>query len=406
MRILMLNNEFPPLGGGTGVVNYHLLEEMSVSGDLYIDLVVSSRTRSTYETEQFAPRITIHKVPVNNKNIHHSSNRELLTYTWKGILICRRLLKQHRYDLSFAFAGVPAGAISYALKLTNGLPYLVSLQGPDVPGFEARYNYLYPLLKPLLRCIWRNALVVTAISGKHQRLAYQTMPELEIPIIHNGVDTRIFHPAGERREAREINILCVGRLIERKGQHHLLQAFASLRAHCNYPITLTLVGTGDAGNLLYRPVNELGIADAVSFTGFVPRDEMPAIYRRADIFVLPSQNEGMSIALLEAMASGLPVVVTDTGGTAELVQENVNGHIVPWHNVQALTKALATLVRDEVTRSRMGRENRQIATQFSWSAMAQKYLELCVQITDRSTPASALAQRSHPGTTTRGPVLH
>src|SRR5438093_11864716 len=111
----MLDNEFPPLGGGTGVVNYHLLREMSAYDDLHVDLVTSSRTRSTYETEQFAPRIMIYKVPVNNKNVHHSSNQELLIYAWRGLLLSRSLLQQHRYDLSFAFAGVPAGAISYAL---------------------------------------------------------------------------------------------------------------------------------------------------------------------------------------------------------------------------------------------------------------------------------------------------
>src|SRR5206468_3399114 len=107
---------------------------------------------------------------------------------------------------------------------------------------------------------------------------------------------------------------------------------------------------------------------AVTFTGFASRDDMPAIYRQADIFVLPSQDEGMSIALLEAMASQLPVVVTDVGGTAELVQDGVNGHVVPWADVSVLTEALTKLVRDERVRRQMGKESLRVAKQFSWSA--------------------------------------
>jgi glycosyltransferase involved in cell wall biosynthesis len=122
------------------------------------------------------------------------------------------------------------------------------------------------------------------------------------------------------------------------------------------------------------------VAEEVTFAGFVPREEMPAVYRQADVFVLPSQNEGMSIALLEAMASGLPVVVTDTGGTAELVREGVNGHVVSWADVPALTEAMARLVHERETRQRMGRESRRIAKRFSWSAVTQEYLRLCAQI--------------------------
>jgi glycosyltransferase involved in cell wall biosynthesis len=382
MRILMLDNEFPPLGGGTGVVNYHLLAELAAHESIWVDLVTSSRSRRDYETESFADQITIYKVPVGNRNIHHSTNRELIRYSWRALHLTRKLLDRNSYELSFAFAGVPAGAISYALKAIAGLPYLVSLQGPDVPGFEARYNYLYPVLKPFLRRIWGNAAAVTAISQEHQRLANETMPQLEIPIIYNGVDLDAFQPADEPRQGPEVEILCVGRLIERKGQHLLLQAFSRLRRDSACPVSLKLVGTGDAEDSLRSLAADLDVADAVNFTGFVSRADMPNVYRQADIFALPSQNEGMSIALLEAMASGLPVVVTDTGGTLELVQQGTNGFVVSWADVSALTTVLARLVQDGQTRHQYGIESRRTAIRFAWSAAAKEYVELCAQIAD------------------------
>jgi phosphatidylinositol alpha-1,6-mannosyltransferase len=375
MRILMLDNEFPPLGGGTGVVNYHLLKELARYPEITVDLVTSSRTRECYERERFAERITIYKVPVDNRNIHHSTNVELLRYTWRGLALCRKLLRAAPYDLSFAFAGVPAGAMSYALRLRWGLPYIVSLQGPDVPGFEARYNYLYPALKPLLRRVWRDAHAVLAISREHRELARRTLPGLAIPIIYNGVETDVFAP---RREASAaLRLLCVGRLIERKGQQHLLRAFAQLCAR--FPgqgLQLSLVGTGDNEQPLRRLAAELGVAGRVDFTGFVDRDGMPAVYNRADIFVLPSESEGMSIALLEAMASGLPVVVTATGGTDELVTPELNGLVVPWADVGRLAEALARLVAQPELRAAMGERSRERARAFAWDEIARQYVEL------------------------------
>ena len=375
----MFDNEFPPLGGGTGVVNYYLLQEMARSQDVTVDLVTSSRSGTAYETERFADRITIYKVPVDNRNIHHASNLELLRYSWRGLRMARRLLKQHRYDVSFAFAGVPAGALSYVLSLTHGLPYVLSLQGPDVPGFEARYNYLYPVLTPLIKKIWRRASAVTAISAEQVLLAHRTIPDLPLVTIPNGVETKLFAPPSDEAK-RPFTIICVARLIERKGQHHLLRALAQVRVNCAHPVRLIFVGTGDAEAQLRELADSLQVADAVTFKGFVSREQMPPLYREADVFVLPSQQEGMSIALLEAMASGLPVIVTETGGTAELVTQGQNGEIVPWSDVPALTQALHNMLNTENARHQMGVESRRRALQFGWQVLAARYIELCERV--------------------------
>lgn len=386
MRVLMLDNEFPPLGGGTGVVNEHLLRGFARQADLTVDLVTSSRTADTFEVEQFAERITLYKVPVDNKNIHHSTNRELLRYVRRGLAACERLIRQHRYDVGFAFAGVPAGAMSWLMNLRHRIPYVVSLQGPDVPGFEARYNTLYPVLTPLLKQVWRRAAAVTAISAEHRALAHKTMPGLNIPVIYNGVDTQTFHPPAAA-PAGPLTFICVGRLIERKGQHHLLRAFAQLRAAIDRPTRLVLVGTGDFEPALRALAGELKLGDSVEFAGFKSREEMPAVYREAHVFVLASQSEGMSIALLEAMAAGLPVVVSDAGGTAELVDAR-NGRVVPWADIPALAKALAAMSADGAPLAQMGLHSRAIAERFGWPAIVQAYADLCRRIA-RSDGATA-----------------
>ena len=378
MRLLMLNNEFPPLGGGTGVVNRQILIEFARQPEVWVDLVTSSRGRQQIEMRQFSERIRIFAAPVDNRNLHHATNPELMRYAWGSYRLSRELIRAAPYDASFAFAGVPAGAVSWALKRATHLPYLVALHGADVPGFEARYAYLYPVLRPVVRRIWQEAAVVTTISAAHARLAQATWPSLPITVIPNGVDTDAFRlPDRPRVPGRRLNILCVGRLIERKGQHHLLRAFAQLRATCAVPMRLTLVGAGDAEAGLRRQAAELNLGADVTFAGAVAHADMPGAYQQADIFVLPSQNEGMSVAILEAMASGLPVIVTPTGGALGMVSDGVQGRSVPWADVPALRAALGQLAGDHAGRQRMGEAARRAALHYTWSAIAHQYLEAC-----------------------------
>ena len=111
MRILMLNNEFPPLGGGTGSVNLALLERFSRISDIGIDFVTSALGKQP-EDEKFSDNIHIYKVPVNNRIIHHSSNRELLAYAFRALTLALKLNRQYHYDLCFARSTVPAGGIA------------------------------------------------------------------------------------------------------------------------------------------------------------------------------------------------------------------------------------------------------------------------------------------------------
>lgn len=381
MRILMLNNEFPPLGGGTGMVNLHVLREMEQLGGVEVDLVTSSRTRSTCEREEFGRGIWIHKVPVDNRNIHHSTNRELATFLLRGYRYSRMLMSQQPFHLSLAWAGVPAGAISYLLSRRSGLPYVVSLQGPDVPWYEHRYYWMYPLLTPVIRRIWRSASAVTACSDAHKELALRTAPALGIKVIPNGVDTEAFKPAGRGERGAggaPIRILCSARLIARKGQQHLLRAIHLLDREGVRNVEVLLVGTGDAEKTLKRSAAMLGVADRFRFLGMKSRADMCGIVAAADLFVLPSYNEGMSLALLEAMAGGLPVVVTDTGGTRELLDGN--GYVVPWADPAALAVKLKELIDSPERRSAMGRRSREIAMNFTWRKVTERYLECCERV--------------------------
>ena len=145
-----------------------------------------------------------------------------------------------------------------------------------------------------------------------------------------------------------LKVLCVSRLIERKGIRFLIEAIGRLK---NERVELTLIGDGNCEEELKKLANDLGVSDRVMFKGYVNHDSIGEIYRNSDLFVLPSQNEGMSNALLEAMASGLPVIVTDTGGTSELLDGN--GVVVPVRDSDAIAQGVRGLMGDREARRRM-----------------------------------------------------
>ena len=376
MRLLMLNNEFPPLGGGTGAVNKQILAQRAETEDLQVDLITSRPSEKRNGSKALSSRIRLHKVPVDRLNIHHAGNRELLTYAWRSVRYAQHNLNLDEYDLCFAFATVPAGGAAYALWKLNQLPYVVRVSGPDIPGFENRYRWLYPALRPVVRCIWAAARRVVAKCEGERQQCQSVSPELPVTLIPNAVDTERFRPSPTPSSTNASpRVLCAGRLIERKGQHHLIEAVRQLRARGQNGFKVVLAGTGDGEAALKAQVARDGLGDVVQFLGYVPWQEMPELYAAVDLFVLPSYNEGMSVALLEAMASGLPAIVTPTGGTEELMDGN--GLVVPWADTAALTSALARLLSSPETRATMGRRSRELALQRTWPATAQAYLDLC-----------------------------
>jgi glycosyltransferase involved in cell wall biosynthesis len=143
---------------------------------------------------------------------------------------------------------------------------------------------------------------------------------------------------------------------------------------------LDLVGTGDARGRYETQVRELGLQGRIRFAGYVPRCDIAAHYAAAHVFVLPSYNEGMSVATLEAMAAGLPVVVSRVGGTDELVEPGENGLIFDWAETDTLVDHLCRLDAERSLARRMGGMSRRRAECFSWDAAADRFVEMLKRV--------------------------
>lgn len=188
-------------------------------------------------------------------------------------------------------------------------------------------------------------------------------------VIHNGVDVMTFEMARPATEGR-LRMLTVGALADRKGQEYAIEALALVR-QAGIDAELTLVGDGPNEASLRDLAARCDVSSDVAFAG-LSKDPRPFL-TKADLFVLPSRQEGFSNALLEAMASGLPVVATDVGGNAEALEHGVGGRIVPPRDARALAAAIVNLARGRSSLPQMGAANRErIERHFSLESSAAK----------------------------------
>jgi len=369
MRILLLNYEFPPLGGGAGNATYHLLKELINKNGLEIDLVTSSS--GVFHKKSLSKNITGHFLDINKKgeNFHHQSIKELLLYSLKAFFYSRNLLKQKNYDLIHAFFGIPCGLIALLLNK----PYIVSLRGSDVPYFNQRFYWTDRLfIKRLSRLVWKKSEAVIANSQGLKELALKTSPNQKIKIIPNGADTVFFRPGKSKKQNA---ILFVGRLIHRKGVDLLIKAFSKLPQSFKRKYQLWVAGDGPQKEKLQQLAAELKVEKNIKIMGRKNKQEVKKMFQQAKLFVLPSYNEGMSNALLQALASGLPVIFTNTGGSTELVDKS-NGITINKGSIEELVTAMEQILGSEDRQKSMGIASRQRSEKMSWKKVAQSYQKI------------------------------
>jgi glycosyltransferase involved in cell wall biosynthesis len=182
-----------------------------------------------------------------------------------------------------------------------------------------------------------------------------------------GIDTAAYSVLPSRASARAhfglsapLVVGALGRMTPIKNQRVLVDAVAQLVRE-GVPVQLLLVGDGECRTALERQVAALGLEDSVRFHHWQP--DLRVVYAALDLLVIPSKNEGMPIAALEAMASGVGVVASAVGGLVDLVQDRVTGWLVPPDDVAALSLAIDGALRDTATRARIAQDARAFVRQ-------------------------------------------
>ncbi len=372
--VLMLISHFPPAIGGTERQAHGLAAGLAVAGHRVTVLTLARRG---------APAREIQDGVVVERALKGRGRGVIYAITYGMSLL--RHLRRLRFRNAILHAHhlyLEAIAAAY-LGLRSGLPAIakVACGGPDGDFARLKRTGLTPSL-PLLRRLSR----VVAISAETEAelLAHRFIPD-QIVRIPNGVDAVRFAPAPEPELARQQmgfgpeTVLFLGRLDAQKGLDVAIEAWT--RVATRRPAArLVLVGDGPARAVLEDKAQSLGLIGRVSFLGM--RSDPERLLQACQIFVLPSRSEGMSNALLEAMATGLPCVASCIGGSSDLVEHGVTGLLAPPGNATTLAEMLCTLLDDGSLRNRLGTAARAgVIERYGMDRVVRAYMELYATLT-------------------------
>ena len=317
MNVLMINNEFPPLGGGTASVNANLLDALADDSSLAIELVTSSGGAATSISDH-CENTRIHRVKVKKQaSPHHAKLIDLISFMISALPYSMRLHRHKQFDLVFAWATLPAGLVAWLIKRLNGTPYIVRVSGPDIPGWEKRYSFITKFFAPIIRMVWRGAAITTAKCEQEREAVLKHCKGLKVALLPTAVPST--NRSSRKIDKYKVKFLCVARLIARKRHQLLLRSLALLPLEIEW--TLSLVGTGDEESNLLAIVRELSLESKVRFFGYVDRASVNELYQEHDVFISLSENESMSVAALEALASGMPCLLAQSA--AQGLTENM-----------------------------------------------------------------------------------
>jgi len=290
-------------------------------------------------------------------------------FDWNAVRDLARLLRSERIALVHSHL-YHANLYGRIAAFFSGVPAIAT-----VHNVYARRKFHRKLLNRLLS---RASARVIAVSEdiRDDLVKHDGIDRKKVSVVHNGIDVRRLDTELTREQARarlgvledELLIGCVGRLEEQKGHRFLLEACAALKSIPGSRLRLLLVGDGRLRQDLEHRAVALGVAASVSFLG--TRHDVPEILRALDIYVMPSLWEGLSIAMLEAMAAGIAVVISDVSGVSQALGNNEHGIRVPPGNAAALADAIRSLAGQPGRRRLLGLSARQrVQAEFSIDAM-------------------------------------
>lgn len=373
-RTLLVTNDFPPRPGGIQSYLHSLATRLPAE-----DLVVyapswerGSGSHSKFDAEQ----------PF--EVVRHPTS--LMLPTADVLRRARQLVRSRRCETVWFGAAAPLALLAEPLRRAGASRVVASTHGHEV-GWS-----MLPAARQALRRIGNTVDVVTFVSHyTRRRFASAFGPLAGLEHLPSGVDTTVFRPDdAARAELRaryglgdRPTVVCVSRLVPRKGQDMLVRVLPELRRRIP-EAALLLVGGGPYRGVLTSLAEQCGVAEHVIFTGSVPWEELPAHYAVGDVFAMPARTrgkgldvEGLGIVYLEASATGLPVVAGDSGGAPETVLDEVTGHVVDGREGTQLVETLAALLTDPVRARRMGEAGRRwVSEHWRWDVLADRLSDL------------------------------
>jgi glycosyltransferase involved in cell wall biosynthesis len=371
----MINYEYPPLGGGGGVIHRATAVELATRHEI----TVLTSGMSGLPREEVQDGLRILRVPVlGRRGLPTASIPSMLSFFASSLVDGGWRLRRGSFQLVHTHFAVPTGPSAVLLARALGLPHVLSIHGGDLfdPSKKLSPHRVAPL-RAAVRWVLRSVDRVVAQSRNTRQNVYRYYGvNREVDLIPHGIPRPSFRPASRAELGfgdPKFLLVTVGRLVRRKGLGQLLEAVVRLR---DTGTALAIVGSGPQEEELRRRAAEMGIADCVFFTGAVDEERKYQILAASDLYVSTTLHEGFGLVYLEAMQAGLPVVSYGYGGQSDFLRDGETGALVAPGDVAAFVLAARGLLQDPASRERMARRGGEVASLYSIGACARAYERL------------------------------
>lgn len=373
MKILMLNHEFPPVGGGAAPVTLELCRQLVQMGH-QVDVVTMHF--GELEAHETIDGVNIYRTWAIRKKPNICHTHEMATYLPGALFKTLRLAKKQKYDVIHCHFIIPGGPLAWLVSRIRKIPFLVTIHGSDIPGYNPdRFTLMHRLLKPGWKFLIKRADMIVSPSVSLKMLTRKSCPNLEIEAIPNGIYASQLRPAGNPKQN---SILLCSRLLPRKGFQHVIQAVHDLDTGWQVDI----IGEGPYRGELERLAE--GSKTPVRFWGWLDQrsPQFKKLYESGSIFVFTSEAENFPTVLLEAMSAKMAIITSTAGGCPEVVGQA--GLLVEAGDVNAIRENICRLIEDTQLRKSLADAAIQRVEQFSWPYVANRYVECYRQIIDRA----------------------
>jgi len=385
LKILFCNYEYPPVGGGGGVITAWIAEELAKRHEV---TVLTSQCLGQ-ERESVENGVRVIRIPVLlRKNQGAASFTSLLSFVILGLCCPNRFLKDKTFDVINTHFVLPTGPVGHLLAKKMKIANILSVHGGD----------LYDPSKPLsphqhwffriaVRYLLKAADLVVAQSNNTRNNVHKIyLPELSVDIIPLAIQ----RPPPPKKTTRQefgigesdIVLVTVGRLVARKQVNKLIKAVSDT---ARKDIRVIVIGDGPREKELREQAKSLGIASQVHFLGYIKEEEKNKILSLSDMFVSTSEHEGFGIVFLEAMSHGLPIICFNHGGQVDFLKDGNTGFLIPLNDLSIFAEKLNLLANNKELRLKMKANCLALVENYYIDTCAKKYEDRFLQ---HCTPAN------------------
>jgi glycosyltransferase involved in cell wall biosynthesis len=377
MRILVINYEYPPIGGGGGFVTRDILEEIASKGH---KVAVVTSHKDGLERDEVVNGVQVMRVPVlMRKKDQVASISSMLSYLPSSLFSIMKLIQRERFDIINTHFAIPSGPTGYLISKRYNIPNVLSIHGGDIFDPSKPYSpHKTPVLMQTVRTVINgaNRIVAQSNNTKNNAIKYYGIKR-KIEIIPLGIKKPNFIKIDRKYLKLEENdfIFCtIGRLVRRKNIQDTLKVLNRLKNKLNFKFLV--IGDGPERGALENSIDQYDIRKYVKFLGNVSNEEKFQILNISDAYLSTALHEGFGLVFLEAMEFGLPIICHDNGGQTDFLTNGDTGFLTGVGDLSSFEKNVLRIYNDKALRDHIRVNNKKLIKNFYIHRCAEQYLNL------------------------------